>query len=237
MESTVLVEEFQKDLNVQEGFFKNIEIIMEQLDTSQLMVEGNAFDAINSSDTSLNLVKEGIVCIDGLLEKITSLYEVAESSKENMNKLNFFSGMIEGFSTVIGGISNRTHTLSLNASIEAVKAGESGKGFIHIADEIRELAEKSSKSSNDIAETIQAIQEYIYRTVEAMGEIHRVAQIQNAMVSDVKMVLQKILEAAHISNDVSRNMEHEIAYQRDITDSVKQAIEEIRLITSEDKFL
>ena len=237
MESTVLVGEFQKDLKVQEDFFKNIETIMEQLDTSQLMVEGNAFDAINSSDTSLNLVKEGIVCIDGLLEKITSLYEVAESSKENMNKLNFFSGMIEGFSTVIGGISNRTNTLSLNASLEAVKAGESGKGFIHIADEIRELAEKSSKSSNDIAETIQAIQEYIYRTVEAMGEIHRVAQIQNAMVSDVKMVLQKILEAAHISNDVSRNMEHEIAYQRDITDSVKQAIEEIRLITSEDKFL
>lgn len=237
MESTVLVGEFQKDLKVQEDFFKNIETIMEQLDTSQLMVEGNAFDAINSSDTSLNLVKEGIVCIDGLLEKITSLYEVAESSKENMNKLNFFSGMIEGFSTIIGGISNRTNTLSLNASLEAVKAGESGKGFIHIADEIRELAEKSSKSSNDIAETIQAIQEYIYRTVEAMGEIHRVAQIQNAMVSDVKMVLQKILEAAHISNDVSRNMEHEIAYQRDITDSVKQAIEEIRLITSEDKFL
>jgi len=237
MESTVLVGEFQKDLKVQEDFLKNIETIMEQLDTSQLMVEGNAFDAINSSDTSLNLVKEGIVCIDGLLEKITSLYEVAESSKENMNKLNLFSGMIEGFSTVIGRISNRTNTLSLNASLEAVKAGESGKGFIHIADEIRELAEKSSKSSNDIAETIQAIQEYIYRTVEAMGEIHRVAQIQNAMVSDVKMVLQKILEAAHISNDVSRNMEHEIAYQRDITDSVKQAIEEIRLITSEDKFL
>lgn len=237
MESTVLVGEFQKDLKVQEDFLKNIETIMEQLDTSQLMVEGNAFDAINSSDTSLNLVKEGIVCIDGLLEKITSLYEVAESSKENMNKLNLFSSMIEGFSTVIGRISNRTNTLSLNASLEAVKAGESGKGFIHIADEIRELAEKSSKSSNDIAETIQAIQEYIYRTVEAMGEIHRVAQIQNAMVSDVKMVLQKILEAAHISNDVSRNMEHEIAYQRDITDSVKQAIEEIRLITSEDKFL
>lgn len=227
MECTKDCEEIRRFSAEKENFIKSLWTIMEELDISQLAVEGNAFDAINSSDTSLNLVKDGILCIDQLIERITLLHHVAADSKEKMDKLTHFSGMIADFANVIGGISNRTNNLSLNASIEAAKAGEAGVGFYNIASEIRELAVKSSKSSNDIAETIQLIQEFIYGTVEAMGEIHRIVEKQNSMVSDVKTVLQKILEAAHISNDVSRNMEHEIAYQRDITDSVKKTVENI----------
>jgi len=60
-----------------------------------------------------------------------------------------------------------------------------------------------------------------------MNKIYEITSMQNSMISDVKTVFQKILEAAYTSNDVARNVEHEIAYQRDITDSAKNAIDAI----------
>ena len=217
-------EQFREHL---EGCTHNMSTIMEQLDSSQLKVEKNAYDAINSSDTSLNLVKEGILCVDELLDKIKILNLAVASSAKNMTQMDNLSNMIAGFAGVIEGISKKTNMLSLNASIEAARAGEQGRGFAVVASEVRNLASQSSKSSKEIAETIHSIQSFVTETVEAMSNIYEIVEKQNAMVSDVKTVFEKILEAAYISNDVSRNMEHEIAYQRDITDSAKNAIKTI----------
>lgn len=225
MDCTKDCAEIDKLLVKQDEFIKNIGEIVENLDTSQLKVEKNAFDAINSSDTSLNLVKEGITCVDDLLDRIKSLNEVVENSSQNINQMKNLSNMIVGFAEVIGGISNKTNMLSLNASIEAARAGEQGKGFAVVAGEVRNLASQSAKSSKEISETIASIQSFVAETVKAMGNIYDIVKKQNDMVSDVKTVFQKILEAAYISNDVSRNVEHEIAYQRDITDNAKDALQ------------
>ncbi|MDF2869644.1 MAG: twitching motility protein PilJ [Anaerocolumna sp.] len=225
MDCTKDCAEIDKLLVKQDEFIKNIGEIVENLDTSQLKVEKNAFDAINSSDTSLNLVKEGITCVDDLLDRIKSLNEVVENSSQNINQMKNLSNMIVGFAEVIGGISNKTNMLSLNASIEAARAGEQGKGFAVVASEVRNLASQSAKSSKEISETIASIQSFVTETVKAMGNIYDIVKKQNDMVSDVKTVFQKILEAAYISNDVSRNVEHEIAYQRDITDNAKDALQ------------
>ena len=217
--------EIDRLLAKQDEFINSIGEIVKNLDTSQLKVEKNAFDAINSSDTSLNLVKDGITCVDGLLDRIKSLNEVVENSSQNMNQMKNLSNMIVGFAEVIGGISNKTNMLSLNASIEAARAGEQGKGFAVVAGEVRNLASQSAKSSKEISETIASIQSFVTETVKAMDNIYDIVRKQNDMVSDVKKVFQKILEAAYISNDVSRNVEHEIAYQRDITDNAKDTLQ------------
>lgn len=224
MDCTKDCAEIEKLLKKQEEFIGGIGEIVENLDVSQLKVEKNAFDAINSSDTSLNLVKDGIACVDDMLGRIKSLNEVVENSSNNINQMKNLSNMIVGFAEVIGGISNKTNMLSLNASIEAARAGEQGKGFAVVAGEVRNLAAQSAKSSKEISETIASIQTFVTETVKAIDSIYEIVKTQNDMVSDVKTVFQKILEAAYISNDVSRNMEHEIAYQRDITDNAKDAL-------------
>ncbi len=230
MESTKDCVELKMLMKQQEKFIQSIGAIMESLDSSQLKVEKNAFDAINSSDTSLNLVKDGIRSVDGLLDKINILHITVKNSSENINQMKNLSNMIEGFASVIEGISSKTNMLSLNASIEAARAGEQGRGFAVVAGEIRNLAAQSAQSSKEISETIQSIQAFVAETVDALNNIYEIVEKQNSMVSDVKAVFHKILEAAYISNDVSRKMEHEIAFQRDITDNAKNTIESIHSI-------
>lgn len=208
----------------QEECVGNIATIMKNLDSSQLKVEKNAFDAINSSDTTLNLVKDGIDSIDVLVNKINDLNSAVETSSHNINQMENLSKMIAGFANVIAGISNKTNVLSLNASIEAARAGEHGRGFAVVASEVRNLAAQSAESSKEISQTIKSIQDFSGDIVNDMNKIFSIVEEQNAMVSEVGSVLKKILDAAYVSNDVSRNMEHEIAYQRDITDNAKQAI-------------
>ena len=115
----------------------NLTNILNGLDDSQEKLEKDAFDVINSSDTSLNLVRESIGSVEEILKMIDTLNAVVEESSEKIQKLEKLSADIEQFASVIASIANRTNILSLNASIEAARAGEHGRGFAVVASEVR----------------------------------------------------------------------------------------------------
>ncbi len=205
---------------------KEMMSIVENLDTSQLKLEKNAFDVINSSDTSLNLVKEGISEIEILVKKIDELNENVKVSRQNMEHMKEVSKVIADFAKVISGIANKTNMLSLNASIEAARAGEQGRGFAVVAKEVQELASQSKTSSAEITKKIEEVQTYVNDAVTFINQIYENATAQNEMAETVSGLLKNILEAANVANDVSRNIENEIAYQRDITDNAKNTLQE-----------
>ncbi|MDO5402378.1 MAG: methyl-accepting chemotaxis protein [Eubacteriales bacterium] len=204
---------------------KDLAKILEGLDASQEQLEKDAFDVINSSDTSLNLVKESIESVEEILKMIENLHKVVEESSEKIRQLENLSDDIEKFAAVIGSISNRTNILSLNASIEAARAGEQGRGFAVVASEVRNLAEQSSKSSKEISGTISQVQVSVKETVTSMHSIFENAQKQKEKADQVGNVLKKVVDAAYTANEVARNIENEIAYQREITDEAKNALE------------
>ena len=146
----------------------NLTNILEGLDNSQEQLEKNAFDVINSSDTSLNLVKESIGSVEEILEMIDNLNKIVSETSGRINELKELSGKIEEFASVISNISNKTNILSLNASIEAARAGEHGRGFAVVASEVRNLAAQSAKSSKEITDTIAQVQTSVSETVDAM---------------------------------------------------------------------
>lgn len=198
--------------------------IVEDLDASQLKLEKDAFDVINSSDTSLNLVKDGIKEIDVLIGKIDDLNKAVEASQKCIEQMKEVSNVIAEFAGVIAGIANKTNILSLNATIEAARAGEHGRGFTVVAKEVQNLANQSKNSSSEIANKITEIQAYVENVVESMQSIYENAEEQSKISTNVNELLTKVLDAAMVANDVSRNIENEIAYQRDITDQARMTL-------------
>ena len=184
----------------------DIQKTIDELDQSQLRVEKHAFDVINSSDTSLNLVKEGITNIGEIVENIGELNNLIETSAENMKKLENLSNLIQEFAGVVGKIAGKTNILSLNASIEAARAGEAGRGFAVVAKQVGELAAQSTKSSKDISDTLVEVRKFVETTVDTMQKIYAHSIKQNEKATQIEELLKKVLDAALIANDESRGM-------------------------------
>ncbi|TWI57539.1 methyl-accepting chemotaxis protein [Pseudomonas duriflava] len=124
-----------------------------------------------------------------------ALEQIAESlgtTASVVNTLGERSQQIGGIISVISGIAEQTNLLALNAAIEAARAGEQGRGFAVVADEVRSLAGRTSQATREISEMIGSVQEETSRAMSSIGEGNRLMQHGLSLNNDVAQALQRI---------------------------------------------
>ncbi|QXI25533.1 methyl-accepting chemotaxis protein [Pseudomonas vanderleydeniana] len=183
----------------------------------------HAARALSMANQAESLAKNGGKVIHQVVSDMDDIARSAQHSAQVIRTLDKESEAIFGIIQVIKGIADQTNLLALNAAIEAARAGEQGRGFAVVADEVRGLAGRTSASTQEIADMVLRIQ---HSTREAVNSMEAgVAQVDKGMAvtAEVERAISEILEAtlhtSELVNDISRTIgeqslaSNEIAHQ------------------------
>ncbi|WP_338484483.1 methyl-accepting chemotaxis protein [Pseudomonas trivialis] len=198
---------------------------IEELTVSIHHVSENADEAHQLASRSGEQSKDGARVIENTLSSMNGIARTVQHSSTQVAGLGQHSEQISSIISVIQGIADQTNLLALNAAIEAARAGEQGRGFAVVADEVRLLAQNTGKSTKEIAIMIEKIQAGVRETVESMrGGVLEVSQgvetagTAGAAIVEIRESSEKVLqvvdqisfalrEQTMASQDVARNVE------------------------------
>ncbi len=147
----------------------------------------------NISKETSELSNDGLEQVKVLIEKTRENNEAAMRVNEIVQKVDKSSEEIGVITDTISQIAEQTNLLALNAAIEAARAGEQGKGFAVVAEEIRKLAEQSSKAAEEIKALIEGIQNQSKVAVDAMANAKNIVEQQDIAVAETEKIFNKIL--------------------------------------------
>lgn len=185
-----------------------------QMDTLSQAIDQIGEDIGKTRDDSREteeIVSKSLVKMENLFEQTKGTIEVTEKVKKDVKILEKKSGIIQGFVNTINEMAEQTNLLSLNASIEAARAGDAGRGFAVVAEEIRKLADGSGEAANEIGKVVEEI---MLQTKETVATAQKAEVIVNEQAESVETTKE---DFHNISNCTERMINNVLQ----IADNVK----------------
>lgn len=204
-----------------------------QLGAAAQEIARNAAQASSQASDARNLAEDGQQVVDRSIAAMNQLSNMLSASSSNIESLNSKTVNIGQILEVITSISQQTNLLALNAAIEAARAGEAGRGFAVVADEVRNLAHRTQESAQQVQTMIEELQVGARESVSTMSDSQRHSQdsveIANLAGERLSSVTQRIGEIDGMNQSVATATEEQTA----VVESINVDITEINTLNQE----
>ncbi|PWB32533.1 methyl-accepting chemotaxis protein [Pseudomonas sp. SDI] len=200
---------------------------MEQMMANITQISAHAHSARVISAESEQLASSGGQVILGVVEGMNRIAEVVSQSSGNITALDASSEDIHSIIQVIKGIAEQTNLLALNAAIEAARAGEAGRGFAVVADEVRNLATRTTQSTQEISAMIERIQNSARDAVANMQSCVSRVDEGVTLARQAGVSINEIREGAHHAAAMVEEISQTIGEQSKASDEMAQRVEVI----------
>lgn len=208
---------------------------IEELTVSINTVSDSANDAKTLAQQSAQASREGGDIIDKTVAEIGNIDIIVSRASAVIGSLGEDSQRISAVVQVIKDVADQTNLLALNAAIEAARAGEQGRGFAVVADEVRKLAERTTQSTLDIAAMIDTIQKSAKQAVSEMEQVVEQVASGKEMANDAGVRIQEIRQAAERVTDAISEISGALNEQSIASLDIARHVESIAQMTDENQ--
>ncbi|GAA5315076.1 MAG: methyl-accepting chemotaxis protein [Candidatus Pelagadaptatus aseana] len=206
---------------------------MEQMSVNVKEVSGNAENAEQAAIAAQDNTSSGKQTLSETIEQITSLSGSIDRVSGVITNLSQESDNIGTVLDVIRSIAEQTNLLALNAAIEAARAGEQGRGFAVVADEVRTLASRTGQSTDEIQQMIQRLQSEAQQAVAAVGESQQTSQATIEMAGRADAALSEIDKLMETISQMNSQIARATNQQSEAVDEVTQRVNELSGVADE----
>ena len=222
---------------------KESAIAVEETASSVQMIASSTQEVHGGAIEAQTVAKQGHQTLRTTFKQLKVIQESSTDTKEKIRKLSQQSEKIGNITKVITAITDQTNLLALNAAIEAARAGEHGKGFAVVADEVRKLAEESKKSAEqivrltdiiqkDTVDVEQAVELTVSNVNDGVDLIHEAQQSFNAILTSVDTMAQKVEQVSAATQEVSAASEEVAASVQEMSQSADMAASSTELVAA-----
>lgn len=216
----------------------------EEISATTDQVANTAQHVSDSANGAFETAHQGAQVIGQAIQALADVAEVVDRTSESVESLGSRSKEIDVVIELIVGVAEQTNLLALNAAIEAARAGEAGRGFAVVADEVRTLAEQTVKATTDITEKVEAIQQETQAVISAMQQsrnrvdqgralgdqaveaVRAIEQQTRDAADQTQEIMNAVREVAQTTSQMARDMDHiahEIGQNHEATGQIVSA--------------
>ncbi|CCH49717.1 methyl-accepting chemotaxis protein [Pseudodesulfovibrio piezophilus] len=206
---------------------------MEEMNATVLEVAQNSASSASSAQQAKDQAQEGARIVKDAIQAISEVHQLTATLKGSMDQLGTQTTDIGQIMNVIEDIADQTNLLALNAAIEAARAGEAGRGFAVVADEVRKLAEKTMDATKQVGTAIQTIQDGAAANIRSVDTAATAVERATELANQSGASLSQIVEFADETSGQVQSIATAAEEQSAASEEINQAVDDINMIASE----